>query len=143
MTFDPDGTLRVLAETSEPKGDVGSFDSHAGLKDATLGAAGELKDPVVEFDYRAEGPLTDVGAADIVGAAFRSTTGLLSTWWRVTITEQIATGGQAYRQAGRAVVDTVSELTTPGASVLGNALKIGAAVAVSLAVIAIVVKVAK
>ena len=43
LAFDPNGTLRVLAETREPKGKIGSFDSHAGLKDATLRAAGESR----------------------------------------------------------------------------------------------------
>ena len=43
LAFDPNGTLGVLAETGEPKGEIGSFDSHAGLKDATLGAAGESR----------------------------------------------------------------------------------------------------
>jgi len=43
LAFDPDGTLRVLAETREPKGEIGSLDSHAGLKDATLGAAGQSR----------------------------------------------------------------------------------------------------
>ena len=41
LAFDPNGTLRVLAETREPKGKIGSFDSHAGLKDTTLRAASE------------------------------------------------------------------------------------------------------
>ena len=43
LAFDPNGTLRVLAETSEPKGEIGSFDSHARLKDPPLRAAGESR----------------------------------------------------------------------------------------------------
>jgi len=43
LPFDANGTLRVLAEAREPKGEIGSLDSHAGLKDATLGAAGESR----------------------------------------------------------------------------------------------------
>jgi len=41
LAFDPNGTLGVLAETREPKGEIGSLDSHAGLKDATLRTAGQ------------------------------------------------------------------------------------------------------
>jgi len=43
LAFDPNGTLRVLAETSEPKGEIGGLDSHAGLKDATLRATRESR----------------------------------------------------------------------------------------------------
>jgi hypothetical protein len=43
LAFDPNGTLSVLAETREPKGEIGGLDSHAGLKDATLRAAGESR----------------------------------------------------------------------------------------------------
>ena len=43
LAFDTNGLLGVLAETSEPKGEIGSFDSHAGLKDTTLRAAGESR----------------------------------------------------------------------------------------------------
>ena len=41
LAFDPNGTLSVLAETREPEGKIGSFDSHAGLKNATLPATRE------------------------------------------------------------------------------------------------------
>jgi len=43
LAFDPHGTLRGLAKTREPKGDIRSFDSHARLKDATLRATGESR----------------------------------------------------------------------------------------------------
>ena len=43
LAFDTNGLLGVLAETSEPKGEIGSFDSHARLKNATLRAAGESR----------------------------------------------------------------------------------------------------
>jgi len=43
LAFDPNGTLSVLAETGEAEGKVGSFDSHAGLKDATLRATRESR----------------------------------------------------------------------------------------------------
>jgi len=41
LAFDSNGTLSVLAETREPKGEIGSLDRHAGLKDTTLRAASE------------------------------------------------------------------------------------------------------
>jgi hypothetical protein len=41
LAFDSNGTLGVLAETREPKGQIGGLDSHAGLKNATLCATGE------------------------------------------------------------------------------------------------------
>ncbi len=36
LAFDPNGTLGSLAETGDPKGKIGGFDSHARLKYATL-----------------------------------------------------------------------------------------------------------
>jgi hypothetical protein len=41
LAFDPNGTLRVLAEASKPRREIGGLDGHAGLKDATLRAARE------------------------------------------------------------------------------------------------------
>jgi hypothetical protein len=38
LALNPDGTLRVFAETSEPKGQIGGFDGHARLKNAKLRA---------------------------------------------------------------------------------------------------------
>ena len=38
LALDPDGTLRVFAETSEPKGQIGGLNRHARLKDTKLRA---------------------------------------------------------------------------------------------------------
>jgi len=63
LALDPYGTLRVLAETSEPKGDIRSFDSHARLQNTALRTTGESRG-CIERSTACAGPEAETHIAE-------------------------------------------------------------------------------